>query len=107
MASLIGPGGAAAVERILWGTGAMAFHPQPLLEAFVHDFSIPASLIQGAGLPQIDDAAKRKILFENYARMTGLDLAARLAAVGGDEFARLKASGPMAPFSTLREPAHA
>jgi len=46
MASLIGPGGAAAMERILWGTGAMAFHPQPLLEAFVHDFSIPASLIQ-------------------------------------------------------------
>lgn len=107
MASLIGPGGAAAVERILWGTGAMAFHPQPLLEAFVHDFSIPASLIQGAGLPQIDDAAKRKILFENYARMTGLDLAARLVAVAGDEFARLKASGPLAPFSTLREPAHA
>jgi len=39
--------------------------------------------------------------------MTGLDLTARLAAVAGDEFARLKAIGPMAPFSTLREPAHA
>jgi predicted TIM-barrel fold metal-dependent hydrolase len=103
MASLIGPGGAGAIDRILWGTGAMAFHPQPLLEAFVRDFEFPEELIAGTGLPQIDRAAKRKILFDNYARMTGVDLNSRLDAIKDDEFARRRPHGPAAPFSTMRE----
>jgi predicted TIM-barrel fold metal-dependent hydrolase len=106
MAALVGPGGPGAVERILWGTGAMAFHPQPLLEAFVRRFAFPDELVEGAGLPQIDLSAKRKILFENYQRMTGLELRARLTKIHNDEFARRRAGGPAAPFSTLREAMH-
>ena len=107
MASLIGPGGTGAIERILWGTGAMAFHPQPLLETFARDFAFPEALLAGTGLPQIDQAAKRKILFDNYQAMTGLDLTARLPATKTDEFADRRASGRAAPFSTLRGLAHA
>jgi predicted TIM-barrel fold metal-dependent hydrolase len=106
LASLIGPGGEGAIEKILWGTGAIAFHPQPLLEAFVRDFAFPSELVEKAGVPQIDIAAKRKILFDNYARMTGLDLHARLAATRDDEFARRRAKGLAAPFSTIRTPAN-
>jgi predicted TIM-barrel fold metal-dependent hydrolase len=107
MAALLGPGGASAVDRILWGTGAMAFHPQPLLQKFVREFAFPEQLIVSAGLPQIDRSAKRKILFENYARMTGLDLQARLEATRDDGFARRRRAGPAAPFSTSREPVYA
>ncbi|QBR04126.1 amidohydrolase family protein [Paraburkholderia pallida] len=107
MAAMIGPGGQAAIDRIVWGTGAMAFHPQPLLESFVREFSFPEELIAGTGLPQIDVAAKRKILFENYARMSGVDLNARLEKVKGDEFDRAKAQGLAKPFSTVREVGHA
>lgn len=105
--SLIGPGGSGALDRLLWGTGAMAFHPQPLLNAFVHDFAIPEALIESAGLPQVDLAAKRKILFDNYANMTGLDLASRLRATTNDEFARRRANGLAPPFSTVQELADA
>jgi predicted TIM-barrel fold metal-dependent hydrolase len=107
MAALLGPGGASAVDRILWGTGAMAFHPQPLLETFVREFAFPEPLVASTGLPQIDRPAKRKILFENYARTTGLDLQARLEATRDDGFARRRRAGPAAPFSTSREPVYA
>jgi predicted TIM-barrel fold metal-dependent hydrolase len=107
MAALIGPGGQGAIDRILWGTGAMAFHPQPLLEAFVRDFAFPQELVEGVGIPQMTKEAKRAILFDNYARMSGLDLAARLPATKDDEFTRARANGPLPPFSTVREVAHA
>jgi predicted TIM-barrel fold metal-dependent hydrolase len=106
MASLIGPGGAGAIERIVWGTGAMAFHPQPLLEAFVRDFAFPDQLIEGTGLPQIDRDAKRKILFDNYERMSGLDLKSRLPLIANDELARRRPHGPVPVFSTVRETIH-
>lgn len=102
MASLIGPGGPGAIDKILWGTGAMAFHPQPLLEAFVRDFAFPEELMAGTGLPQIDREAKKKILFDNYQRMTGLDLVSRLPATKTDSFAQRRADGPAVPFSTLK-----
>ena len=76
------------------------------MEAF-RDFSFPEELLAGTGLAQIDRAAKQKILFDNYQTMTGLDLAARLPATADDAFARRRASGPAAPFSTLREAQHA
>jgi uncharacterized protein len=101
MASLIGPGGEVAIEKILWGTGAIAFHPQPLLEAFVRDFSFSKSLVEGTGLPQIDQVAKRKILFDNYEKMIGLDLKSRLPASKLDEFGKRRPNGPAAPFSTI------
>lgn len=105
LASLVGPGGEPAYDRILWGTGAMAFHPQPLLEAFVRDIEIPAALVEGAGIPPLTREVKQKILFDNYARMTGLDLHARLELVADDGFARRKGDSLLSPYSTAQVPA--
>src|SRR6266403_6023589 len=101
MAALVGPGGSGAFDKILWGTGAMAFHPQPPLESFWRTFEFPAELVERAGLPEVTLEAKRKILFDNYARMTGIDLTARLADCRGDVFGRRDLAQPAEPFSTL------
>src|SRR3546814_13979626 len=95
-------GGAGALERVIWGTGAVAFHPQPLLESFVRDFAFTDAVMERAGIAQITAEDKRNILFDNYARMSGLDLHARLARAGGDEFATRKTAGLAGPFSTCR-----
>jgi uncharacterized protein len=102
MAALVGPGGPAAFERILWGTGAMAFHPHPPLEAFWRTFEFPADLVEKAGLPPVTLEVKRKILFDNYARMTGIDLHDRLADCRGDVFSGRDITHLAKPFSTLR-----
>lgn len=101
MTSLMQFGGPFALDKICWGTGAMAFHPQPLLERFVTDFEFTEEQVYG-GLPLIDDVARGKILAGNYARMTGLDLDARLEAITGDEFDVMKQDGLRAPYSTTQ-----
>jgi predicted TIM-barrel fold metal-dependent hydrolase len=85
-----------AQDRILWGTGAMFLHPQPLLERF-WAFQIPQDLIDGYGYPQLDERLKRKILAENFARMHGLDLAAMLAPIQDDRFAAGQRTGELTP----------
>jgi hypothetical protein len=100
MAALIR--GPKSIERILWGTGAMVAHPRPHLEAFVRDFRFSEELVDGGVVAQITDDDKRAILAENYARMHGLDLRARLAAVADDEFARRRGAEPAPPYSTTR-----
>jgi predicted TIM-barrel fold metal-dependent hydrolase len=99
LATLLSVGGEAAVERILWGTGAIAFHPQPLLELFVREFEFSPELVE-EGIPQMTLARKRMILGENYARMVGIDLDRRLAATEGDDFAQRRGDELPAPFST-------
>jgi predicted TIM-barrel fold metal-dependent hydrolase len=101
MAALVGPSGAAAFDRLLWGTGAMAFHPQPPLKAFWSGFEFPAELIEKAGLPPVTQEVKRKILFDNWARMTGMDLQTRLQACSDDSFSRTRTEKITAPFSTI------
>jgi uncharacterized protein len=101
LGALVGPGGAAAFERILWGTGAMAFHPQPNLHEFWHHFQFPPELIEKAGLPEITPQVKRDILFNNYARMSGIDLTARLEQCARDGFARKREATLHRPFSTI------
>jgi predicted TIM-barrel fold metal-dependent hydrolase len=106
VAALIGPGGKGAIDKLLWGTGSIAFHPQPLLETFVRDFRIPDELIEGAGLPQIGTQEKKAILFDNYERMIGVNLRDRLPSIRNDDFVRRRRTGVAKPFSTVREPAH-
>ena len=91
-------------ERILWGTGAMAFHPQPLLDAF-EAFEMPEDLREGHGYIEFTDAVKADILGGNYARAHGLDLAALAASVADDEIARARAAGRAEPWQVLRQPA--
>jgi predicted TIM-barrel fold metal-dependent hydrolase len=104
--TLLSVAGASALDRIIWGTGAVAFHPQPLLECFVRDFQFSDATMERTAVGPLTRVDKSKILFDNFARMTGIDLNERLESIAGDEFARLKASGRAAPFSTIT-PAHA
>lgn len=96
---------ARSVEQIVWGTGCMVTHPRPHLENFVRTFALSSTLVDG-GYPQITLADKRKILAENYARMLGVDLEARLAAVQGDEFALARGEHPADPYSTTALAGH-
>lgn len=98
LATMISAGGDFALEKICWGTGSMAFHPQPLLEAFERFQFTDHQREMGA--PEMTEAMRRKILAENYANLIGLDLDARLAAIADDEFAQRRADGVLEPFST-------
>lgn len=60
-------------DRITWGTGAMLFHPRPLVEAF-WDFEMPRDLVEDYGMPELTREAKAKILGANQARLLGLDV---------------------------------
>jgi hypothetical protein len=89
------------MDKIVWGTGAMAFQPQPFIEAFARDFQFSEEQLQ-SGIPEMTEEGRRKIFAENYARMIGLDLDARLAAVRGDEFDQRRGEGLLPPFSTTQ-----
>jgi predicted TIM-barrel fold metal-dependent hydrolase len=93
-------------EHILWATGGcMVGHPQMLLNAFAA-FKFRDVTVNEGNVPQITDADKRKILSENYAKMTGVDLNERLRAIANDEFAqrRQELKTPPKPYSTTRVP---
>src|SRR5207253_1301503 len=69
-----------AADRIIWSTGCMAGHAQPMLELFM-DFQMPEDLVEGFGYAELTHDVKGKILGENFARMMGIDLAAMNAAI--------------------------
>jgi predicted TIM-barrel fold metal-dependent hydrolase len=97
-------GGTPLLERFVWGTGCTLAHPRPTIEAFC-DYEIPDDLLEDAGLfaplTQITDEDKRNILANNYARIHGIDIAARKAAIANDEFSQARAIDPYpVPFST-------
>ncbi len=102
LAGLIGPSGAAGIDRLIWGTGASVWHPDPPLQWFWNSFEFSEEMVEGLALPQIDKAAKRKILGENYARLIGLDIEAARQRIAGDEFAQRRAEGKAAPYSMTR-----
>lgn len=72
-------------DRILWGTGVTAVHPQPLLEKF-WALEMPEDLITGYGYRPLTDEVKRNILGLNALRILGLDVEELRAAQRGDEF---------------------
>ncbi len=92
-----------AAQKLLWGTGCIVSHPRPALEAF-RDFQFSDELIASGDVAPITDDEKRDILAGNYARISGLDLDARLAVIAGDEFAQRRPDGtaPAEPWSTTR-----
>ena len=83
-------------------TGASVGHPDPPLRWFWNSFEFPEDMVAGLALPQIDKAAKRKILGENYARLIGPDIEAAKQRIAGDEFAQQRAEGKASPYSTTR-----
>ena len=76
--------------------------PRPLIERFWNSFAFPEEMVEGLALPQIDKAAKREILGENYACLIGLDIEAAEQGISNDEFAQRRAEGKAAPYSTTR-----
>jgi hypothetical protein len=69
-------------DRLLFGTGAMACHPAPVLTA-IGRFQMSDDLIEGEGFRPLTDEIKRDILGLNMLRLHGIDpdeLATRLAA---------------------------
>lgn len=80
-------------DRVFWGTGVSAVHPQPLLEAF-RDLEMPRHLVEGFGMPELTPELKAKILGENCAKALGLDVSALRAAQANDEFAALDGLAP-------------
>jgi hypothetical protein len=78
------------------------WHPDPPLHWFWNSFEFPEEMVEGLALPQIDKAAKRKILGENCARLIGLDIEAAKQRISNDEFAQRRAEGKAAPYSTTR-----
>lgn len=77
--------GFAGAEKILFASGGMHFHPQPIIDAIVRlEFS--DQLLERYRIEQITPAQKALILGGNYARMTGLDLTVLRKGVAGDQF---------------------
>ena len=78
-------------------------HPQHLLELF-WAFQFDPATQSRVGVDPLDEDQKRLILAKNYARLAGLDLDARLAAVRGAAFDRQRADeGLAAPWSLWRQ----
>jgi hypothetical protein len=100
---LLSVGGEAVLGDLFWGTGTMAGHAQPQLEAF-RDFELSDDIRNDLGtfgsLPQITDEHKRDILGRNYAGLMDIDVEARQAAVADDPLARRRAGGQPEPYAT-------
>jgi len=91
--------GFAGAEKILYASGGMHFHPQPIIEA-IAGLEFGKDLLARYRIEQITPAQKALILGGNYARMTGLDLGLLAKGVAGDEFAT---AGRRPPWTAWRE----
>ena len=91
-------------EKIIYSSGAMEFHPQPILDAMMAYQPSP-EVERKFGSLEISTADRQNIMGGNFARMMGLDMEEMKARIAGDEFAkRLEAQGGIAkPFSYWRE----
>lgn len=92
----------AGIDRMLWSSGSMNYHPRCQLEAFMN-FQMPDDLLDKGTfwpVPQITEEHKRKILGENAARLYGLDIPTLQDAIKDDEFSASQAAGLADPYST-------
>jgi hypothetical protein len=92
-------------DRLLFGTGAMACHPAPVVAALAA-FEMPQELVDGEGYRPVDDEFKAKILGGNYLRLHGIDPAAMAQRLQDDPVVRrdLDAEGlPLTPWRLHRE----
>lgn len=79
----------AGPDRILFATGCVLTHPQPLIETF-WDYDFPDTIKAEYGYPDLTDEMKRKILGENALRMLGRDPEQVRRDIEDDEWARAR-----------------
>jgi uncharacterized protein len=104
LAKIISIGSEGVLDRMYWGSAAMAYHPQPELEAF-RDFEWPDDIarrgIEFGDMPAITDEHKRNMLGRNYADLVGLDIDDARERLSDDSFSKeVEESGLADPFST-------
>lgn len=94
-----------AEDRIIWSTGCMAGHAEPMLELF-WELEMPEDLVEGFGYRPLTREVKRKILGENFARLHGIDLKAMNAAIPNTPRRRKQLAGDLEkPWSKVPVPA--
>lgn len=100
MATMLYWGGA---EKLLYATGSMEWHAQPVLEAF-WDYQISEEMQRKFSMSPMSREDKALILGENYAELIGVDLEEARARIADDEFSREVADKGLArPYSHWRE----
>jgi predicted TIM-barrel fold metal-dependent hydrolase len=72
-------------QRIIWGTGCMAAHPRPLIEAF-WALETPLDLVEERGVAPLTTEVKKDILGRNFLRLHGIDEDELRLQLAGDEF---------------------
>lgn len=101
-AGLLSVGSEAVLDKMVWASGSMNYHPRCQLEAFIN-FEFPDDLLERGTfwpVPQITREHKQKILAGNYAARHGLDLDELRARIKDDRFSAAQAEGLKAPYST-------
>jgi len=92
----------AGPDRIIFASGTVLFHPQPVIEAF-WDFQFPEDMRSGYGYPELTDEIKAKILGENAIELLGRDPDEIRNAIDGDEWEKRRAERDErpAPWSSI------
>lgn len=92
----------AGPDRIIFASGCVLTHPQPIIEA-IWNFEFPEDMKQGYGYPELTDEIKRKILGENALRMLGKDPDKLLSDIEGDRWdqERAELGGHAEPWSSI------
>jgi hypothetical protein len=80
-------------QRVIWGTGVIAAHPRPLIEAF-WNLETPRDLIEERGVAPLTMEAKKDILGRNFLRLHGIDEDKLRATIAGDEFDTTELAAP-------------
>jgi hypothetical protein len=71
--------------KIIYSSGAMHFHPRPIVEA-IANLHFSDQLLERYNMPQITKTDKAQILGANYARIIGLDIERAKREIADDEF---------------------
>ena len=93
-----------ATDRIVFGTGGMQAHPQPIVEALA-ELEMPRELREGRGMPELTPEIKQKVLGANMARLHGIDTDALARKLADDEWTqrrRERAAEPVEPWRAHR-----
>lgn len=89
-------------DRLIFASGTVLFHPQPVIEAF-WDFEFPADMRSGYDYPELTDEIKAKILGENALELLGRDPDEVRDAIEGDDWEkrRVERGGLADPWSSV------